>query len=169
MFLAEEHIVLPEKRKEADRVEQDSASSEESPTSRASFTFKWEAGDYRVTKSVSDGNESTDVSYRRLPETKSVKETGGIGTVNFIHQDEATCQGPQRTEAANGCGSQSRISGAVNQTARRQGTQAGGPGAQVTQTVWLAGIIKFKTPPPFSGKSEEDAADSMERYETTAD
>jgi hypothetical protein len=127
------------------------------------------AGGHRVTETVSDGNEDTDVSYRRLPETESDKETGGIGAVNFIRQDEATSQGPQRTEAANGCGSQSRISGAVNQTARRQGTQAGGPGAQVTQTVRLAGIIKFKTLPTFSGKSEDNAVDSMERYETTAE
>ena len=127
------------------------------------------AGGHHVTESVSDGNEGTDVSYRRLPETESDKKTGGSGAVNFIRQDEATRQGPQRTEAANGCGSQSRISGAVNHTARRQGTQAGVPGVQVTHTVRLAEIIKFKTSSTFSGKSEEDTADSMERYETTAD
>jgi hypothetical protein len=127
------------------------------------------SGGHHVTESVSDDNECTDVSYRRLPETESDKKTGGSGAVNFMRQDEATSQGPQRTEAANGCGSQSRISGAVNHTARRQGTKAGGPGAQVTHTVRLAEIIKFKTSPTFSGKSEEDTADSMERYETMAD
>ena len=110
------------------------------------------SGGHHVTESVSDDNECTDVSYRRLPETESDKKTGGSGAVNFMRQDEATNQGTQRTEAANGCGSQSRISGTVNQTARRQGTQAGGPGAQVTHTIRLAEIIKFRTPPNFSGK-----------------
>jgi hypothetical protein len=35
-------LISQKKRKEADRVEQDAASSDEGPTSRTSFTFKWE-------------------------------------------------------------------------------------------------------------------------------